>query len=145
MRDLEEIMLEEQALAAADEEAAANAVVPATAAANVMQIQAGPSDTADIVEQLQGASEVMDAAVNKNDAMELVSSAELVDLFSEYYESDKIDMDFLTNDKSCNGDIDFEHAAFTNPGVAAAVPTNTRAELGSNTEDYDIDNMISYD
>ncbi|DBA78853.1 TPA: hypothetical protein ACH3X1_008740 [Trebouxia sp. C0004] len=69
----------------------------------------------------------------------------LVDLFSEYYESDKIDMDFLTNDKSCNGDIDFEHAAFTNPGVAAAVPTNTRAELGSNTEDYDIDNMISYD
>ncbi|DBA90818.1 TPA: hypothetical protein ACH3X1_004021 [Trebouxia sp. C0004] len=99
----------------------------------------------DIVEQLQGASEVMGAAVNKNDAMELVSSAELVDLFSEYYESDKIDMDFLTNDKSCNGDIDFEHAAFTNPGVAAAVPTNTRAELGSNTEDYDIDNMISYD
>ncbi|DBB03163.1 TPA: hypothetical protein ACH3X1_013332 [Trebouxia sp. C0004] len=89
--------------------------------------------------------EVMGAAVNKNDAMELVSSAELVDLFSEYYESDKIDMDFLTNDKSCNGDIDFEHAAFTNPGVAAAVPTNTRAELGSNTEDYDIDNMISYD
>ncbi|DBA77863.1 TPA: hypothetical protein ACH3X1_009217 [Trebouxia sp. C0004] len=71
----------------------------------------------------------MGAAVNKNDAMELVSSAELVDPFSEYYESDKIDMDFLTNDKSCNGDIDFEHAAFTNPGVAAAVPTNTRAEL----------------
>ena len=32
-------------------------------------------------------------AVNKNDAMELVSSAELVDLFSEYYESDKKDME----------------------------------------------------
>ena len=87
--------------------------------------------------------------VNKNDAMELVSNAELVDLFAEYYESDLKDQEFLTNDKSCDGDIydyiDFEHAAFTNPGVAAAVPTKTRAELSSNTEDYDIDNMISYD
>ncbi|DBA94016.1 TPA: hypothetical protein ACH3X1_001668 [Trebouxia sp. C0004] len=105
---------------------------------------AGPSDTADIVEQLEAGS--AGSANNKDDAMQLCSVAELADLFAEYYEADLSECStFLTNDKSTDGDIDFDHAAFSNPGMARAQPTNTRAVLGHNVERHSIDDMISYD
>ncbi|DBB01256.1 TPA: hypothetical protein ACH3X1_001122 [Trebouxia sp. C0004] len=65
---------------------------------------------------------------------------ELTDLFAEYYQADVDDPDYLVNVESLNGDIDFDHA-----NAAAAVPANTRAMLGDNTEDFSLADMISVD
>jgi hypothetical protein len=147
MRDLEAIMLHEQKLAAAEEEAAAeSAAALAAAAIDLAMPAAGPSGTADVVEQLEAGSAEAGPAINKDDAMQLCSAAELVDLFAEYYEADQSECStFLTNDKSPDGDIDFDHAAFSDPGVAPAKPTNTRAVMGDNVDKYSIDDMISFD
>ena len=152
MRDLEEVMLEEQRLAAddaakANEVAAASAAqeaaVPATAAA----FPAGSSsDVSEIVEVLEGVSpRGLGAAVNKDDAMQLCSTVELTDLFAEYYQADVDDPDYLVNVESLNEDIDYDHAALTSANAAAAVPANTRATLGDNTEDFSLADMISVD
>ncbi|DBA79192.1 TPA: hypothetical protein ACH3X1_009012 [Trebouxia sp. C0004] len=55
------------------------------------------------------------------------------------------DPDYLVNVESLNGDIDFDHAALTSANAAAAVPANTRAMLGDNTEDFSLADMISVD
>ncbi|DBB05690.1 TPA: hypothetical protein ACH3X1_012301 [Trebouxia sp. C0004] len=148
VRDLEAMMMQEQKLAAAEEEAATKSVQQqqatlAAAAIALAMPAAAPSDIADIVGQLEAGPAETGAAINKDDAMQLCSVEELVDLFAEYYEADKSDCSaFLTNDKNTDGDIDFDHAAFSNPGVAPAKPTNTRAVLGDNIEKYSLDAMI---
>ncbi|DBA84921.1 TPA: hypothetical protein ACH3X1_005932 [Trebouxia sp. C0004] len=75
--------------------------------------------------------------------MHLCSTAKLTDLFAEYYQADVDDPDYLVNVESLNGDYDVDHAALTNANAAAAVPANTRAILGPNTEDFSLAAMIS--
>lgn len=152
MRDLEEVMLEEQRLAAddaakANEVAAASATQEAAAQATAAAFPAAStSDVSEIVEVLEGVSpRGLGAAVNKDDAMQLCSTAELTDLFAEYYQADVDDPDYLVNVESLNGDIDFDHAALTSANAPAAVPANTRATLGDNTEDFSLADMISVD
>ena len=100
----------------------------------------------EIVEVLEGVSpRGLSAAVNKDDAMQLCSTAELTDLFAEYYQADVDDPDYLVNVESLNEDIDYDHAALTSANAAAAVPANTRATLGDNTEDFSLADMISVD
>jgi len=88
--------------------------------------------------------------VNSADEMQLCSTAELLDVFSDYFDADKEYLEnagtgFLVNDKSTDTDIDFDHPSFTNPGAAAAAPKNTRAVLGGNSQAYDTSAMISTD
>ena len=73
------------------------------------------------------------------------STAELTDLYAEYCQADVDDPDYLVNVKSLDEDIDFHHAALTSANAAAAVPANTRAMLGDNTEDFSLADMISVD
>lgn len=77
--------------------------------------------------------------------MQLRSTAELTDLFAEYYQADVDDSDYLFNAESFNGDVDLDHAALTSANAAAAVPANTRAILGDNTEECNLVDMISAD
>ena len=96
---------------------------------------------------LEGAAdEAVGAAVNTDDAMQLCSTAELTELFSEYYQADIEDPDYLVNDEtSLNADIDFAPAALTHPSVAPAVPVITRAVIGNNDEELSLQDMISAD
>ncbi len=95
----------------------------------------------DLVEQLAA----VNSTVNTAGAMELCSTSEVLDLFSEYYAADREEMEsnFLLNDSSTNTDIDFEHAALHGSGVAASDARLARAVVGSNSEQFDVLNMIS--
>ena len=42
-------------------------------------------------------------------------------------------------------DIDIDHHALTSANAAAAVPANTPAVSGDNTEDFSLEDMISAD
>jgi hypothetical protein len=90
--------------------------------------------------------EAVHSSVNSADAMELCSTAELVDLFAEYYEADveQLKTDYYISDHSINAELDFDHIAFSNPGVTSKAP-HARALLGSSTQHLDIDSLISHD
>ncbi len=137
-------MLHEQGLAATAEVGAEDTTVAdADAFAAVSELQAaGPSDTADLVEQM----EAVHSSVNLADAMELCSTAELVDLFAEYYEADveQLKTNYFISDHSINAEIDFDHIAFNTPGVTSKAPL-ARAVLCSSTQRLDIDSSISHD
>ena len=151
MRDLEEIMLREQKLAADADKAEADdakriALEKAAAAekANVdaaRLTRAASSATVELEEQLTA----VHASVNQADAMELCSTSEVLELFAEYYEDDRkeIDSNFLLNDKSTNNDIDFDHPAFAGTASAVSCAGLARAVVGSNDEQFDISNLIS--
>ena len=151
-------MLEEQRLAAEDDAKAKEEAEKAAAAAKAatpppdsgtMQVQAAAADVSEIVELLEGelgsSSRPIGRAVNANDAMELCSTAELTDLFAEYYQADLDNPNFLVSDSKCNGDIPFDHATLIDSGVAATIPVNTRAVLGNSTEAYSYADMIDTD
>ena len=140
-------MEEEQALAAGAEQAAAErneaAVAAQQAATSSAMAVAGTSDNNDLVEQLK-----VGTGVNAADSMELCSTAELVDLFSEYYDDDRARIgspgNYLLNDSSADGDIDFNHPALTASGeqAAAASFAPTMPNLGVRGQ-LNIENMVS--
>lgn len=51
---------------------------------------------------------------------------------------------YFISDHSINAEIDFDHIAFSNPGVTSKAPL-ARAVLGSSTQRLDIDSLISHD
>lgn len=144
-------MLHEQKLAADADKAEADdaksiALEKAAAAekANVdaaRLTRAASSATVELEEQLTA----VHASVNQADAMELCSTSEVLELFAEYYEDDRkeIDSNFLLNDKSTNNDIDFDHPAFAGTASAVSCAGLARAVVGSNDEQFDISNLIS--
>ncbi|DBB05315.1 TPA: hypothetical protein ACH3X3_010543 [Trebouxia sp. C0006] len=84
------------------------------------------------------------APVNAADSMELCSTAEIVELFGEYYDADVEQQknDYLISDSRTSTDLDFDHPALTQ---VTAPPPIARVQLGDNTEQYDLDNLVSKD
>ena len=84
------------------------------------------------------------APVNAADSMELCSTAEIVELFGEYYDADveQQKKDYLISDSRTSPDLDFDHPALTQ---VTAPPPIARVQLGDNTEQYDLDNLVSKD
>lgn len=134
MRTVEDIMLREQELAEdaekfererkAEEDAAVMAVGNPAAALD-RTVERG-------------------APVNAADSMELCSTAEVVELFGEYYNADVEQQknDYLISDSRTSIDLDFDHPALTQ---VTAPPPIARVQLGDNTEQYDLDNLVSKD
>ena len=118
----EDIMEEERALAAGADKAvveknnaAATAIVAQHAATTAAMAITGATDSTDLVEQLEVGS-----AVNTADTMELCSTAELGELFSQYYDDDRARISssegYLLNDRDADGDIDFKVNIFWRAG-----------------------------
>ena len=84
------------------------------------------------------------APVNAADSMELCSTAEIVELFGEYYDADVEQQknDYLISDSRTSTDLDFDHPALTQ---VTAPPPIARVHLGDNTEQYDLDILVSKD
>lgn len=99
------------------------------------------TDTAEVTKALQAGP-----AGNVADDMELCSTAELLELVNEYYEADiqTAQSEFLVSQNFAHGDVDFEHAALTNPGVASAAVA-LRAQFGAGQADCNVENLISRD
>ena len=112
-----------------------------TDAAAALAPVAGSADTTELVTAVGEGP-----AANTADDMELCSTAELLELVNDYYEADveASKTDFLVSQSFAHGEIDFEHAALTNPGVASA-PVALRAQLGAGNADCNIENLISRD
>ncbi|DBA77171.1 TPA: hypothetical protein ACH3X1_009745 [Trebouxia sp. C0004] len=147
LRDLEEIMTNEQRLAADVDKAEADdrrrqAAEKDKPTAATMAV-AGPSDLAELEEQLTAVT----STVNSADAMELCSTSEITGLFAEYYESDckEFEGNYMLNDKSTNTDIDFNHPALAGNGGVASSGVLARAVVGSSNDhqQFDILNVIS--
>ena len=143
-------MEEEQALAAGADKAvveknnaAATAIAAQDAATAAAMAITRVTDSTDLVEQLE-----IGSAVNKADTMELCSTAELVDLFSEYYDDDRARITssegYLLNDQSVDGDIDFNQIDLTSFGeqAAAAGFAPTMPNLGVRGH-LNIESMVS--
>jgi len=85
--------------------------------------------------------------VNTADAMELCSTAELVELFAEYTAADvqQKEDDFFVSESHCSVDLDFNHPALDVSATTAPVSAGVlaRAQLGDSNEDFDLNDMIS--
>ena len=136
-------MQSEQQLAEGAEQ---DAVAKAKAEADAALMALGPSTSNSAQEQPQlEHSESRPVAVNSSDAMELCSTAELVELFAEYTAADvqQLKEDYLVSESHCDVDLDIFHPALEMSGVPGPVSVVARAQLGDSNEDVDFSALIS--
>jgi hypothetical protein len=124
------------AKAKAEADAALMAINPSTSTSNSEQPQPGDTQT-----------DSHPVGVNTADAMELCSTAELVELFAEYTAADvqQKEDDFFVSESHCSVDLDFNHPALDVSATTAPVSAGVlaRAQLGDSNEDFDLNDMIS--